>query len=90
MTGPLSEAQVRQWKERGYVVVSGLLDPQLIDTCTGIMTDLFADRACRDFGSEGKCEFPTGSQLDDITVSETLMDAVSQLLDTPHILLTQR
>ena len=88
--GPLSKEQVTQWKERGYVVVSGLLEPALVESCKQIMLDTFKNSACRDFGSNGKCEFPTSSDLDDVTTHEKLIDAVSQLLGTPDILLAQR
>ena len=88
--GPLNKDQVTQWKERGYVVVSGLLEPALVESCKQIMLDTFKNSACRDFGSNGKCEFPTSSDLDDVTTHENLIDAVSQLLGTPDILLTQR
>ena len=88
--GPLNKDQVTQWKERGYVVVSGLLEPALVESCKQIMLDTFKNSACRDFGSDGKCEFPTSSDLDDVTTHENLIDAVSQLLGTPDILLTQR
>jgi hypothetical protein len=88
--GPLTEEQVKHWKEKGYVVVSGLLEPTLVESCTEIMLETFKDSACRDFGSDGKCEFPTCNDLDNVTTHENLIDAVSQLLKTPDILLTQR
>ena len=88
--GPLTKEQVTQWKERGYVVVSGLLEPGLVESCTQIMEDAFKDGPSPDFGSGGKCEFPACNDLDNVTLHENLIDAVSQLLDTPDILLTQR
>ena len=88
-SGPLSPEQVSQWREEGYVVVSGLLDPILVSDCTRIMDATFADKPCKDFGSDGKCEFPTCSRLDELTLHEALIEGVSQLLATPDILLTQ-
>ena len=88
--GPLSKEQVTQWQERGYVVVSGLLEPALVESCKQIMLDTFKDSDSRDFGSDGRCEFPTCNGLDDVTTHENLIDAVSQLLETPDILLAQR
>ena len=88
--GPLTTEQVSQWRERGYVVVPGLIESQLVQSCTDIMHEIFKNSASKDFGSDGKCEFPTATDLDDVTVHENLIDAVCQLLDTPDILLTQR
>ena len=89
MSGPLTDAQISQWNNKGYVVVSGLLEPTLVEKCTQIMLETFKDKACKDFGSEGKCEFPTSSDLDKVTMNEELIDGVCQLLQTKDILLTQ-
>ena len=88
-TCPLTDNQISHWKEKGYVVVSGLIEPDIITACTDKIQEVFQDKACQDFGSDGLCEFPTCSCLDEVTVHEVLIDAVSQLLDTPDILLTQ-
>ena len=88
--GPLTKEQVTHWQEKGYVIVSGLIEQALTESCKEHMLEIFKDTACKDFGSDGKCAFPTCSDLDRVTTHENLIDSVSQLLGTPDILLTQR
>ena len=92
MTINLTKNQIQQWREKGYVIVSNLIEPQLLNKCVTFMNDKYPkpEQACKDFGSDdGELEFPSGEVIDWITIHPNIISGVKELLYTDNILLLQ-
>lgn len=83
---PLSGAQMQQWRSQGYVLVDGLLPPDLVDEVAAYGRERFAapdsaeSEEVRDFGSP--CVFPSSNPaFDAVTLHPRILGAVAQLLD---------
>ena len=87
----LSEYQISSWIEKGYTIGSNIVEPELIKKSVNEITNLYNNQllTCRDFGSDGKLEFPSNTILDKITINEQLITCVQKLLNTKDILLVQ-
>ena len=84
----LSVPQVRQWRERGFALVDGVLPNSLVKRAREVADGCFAPAGSagglRDFGSGGQMEFPTGHpSLDAITIHPRILRACAQLLSIP-------
>lgn len=89
-TGLLKTEQVNQWKTEGYTLVSGLLPAELITTLAQAALDKYpapdseAATKIADFGSSGELTFPSQvAALNNATLHENLLAAISQLLGVP-------
>ena len=87
----LTEDEKTNWLEKGYTVVKNKIDPELLNNSCDYLKKLFNEGhiVCRDFGSDGKLEFPSNTIIDQISINENVIQCVQQLLDTPNILLVQ-
>jgi hypothetical protein len=89
----LSNAQIKKWKEQGAVICQ--LPAQVLDPALAWLNDNFTidqiDSSHLDFGTpDRKFEFPTFIEpLDDLVLSEPLISAAQQLLDTVDVRLIQ-
>jgi len=86
------EAKARQWREEGYCVISGLIEPGLMKSCTELFHKRWdtIDKCCRDFGSvNGEFEFPNGQITDYLSIDENVISFVKKLLSTEEITLIQ-
>jgi len=88
--GRLSNAQVTSWRERGFVLVHGLLPEALLENMAADAADHFpspgSERADQitNFGSNQRFVFPSDSHAyNEITLHPTLLGAVATLLDQP-------
>ena len=85
----LSQAQIGQWREQGYTLVTGLIAPalqqQLLDLADATFpaADSAAADKVTDFGSNGALVFPSPHTIfNEITLDPVLLQAVADLLDT--------
>lgn len=87
----LKDHEIKSWREKGYVVVNNIIDNKLLNKSISHITELYDNNSlkCRDFGSDGVLEFPTGSIVDKISINENLINCVQQLLNTNNIFLIQ-
>tara|TARA_A100001015_G_scaffold71144_1_gene78820 strand:+ start:6955 stop:7878 length:924 start_codon:yes stop_codon:yes gene_type:complete len=78
------------WKKEGYCLLSNIIDSNTLNKSTSFLKTIYNAKssADKDFGSEGKLEFPTGKIIDKITLNESIIDIVENLLDD-KVLLTQ-
>jgi ectoine hydroxylase-related dioxygenase (phytanoyl-CoA dioxygenase family) len=82
----------KEWKNKGYTIVRGALDNTLIKECKKCIESKynFNTPPQADFGSiNGEFEFPSNTIFDKLTLNSNIINAVSYLLDTKDILLTQ-
>ena len=54
------------WSKNGYVLLSNVLDNNILDKSTTLLNSIYNNKgtASKDFGSDGKLEFPTGKVID--------------------------
>jgi hypothetical protein len=85
---PLSNSQIESWRERGFVLVDGVLPQKLIERARADATALFPkpgspeSESLSDFGSGGRLQFPASREsVNQITLHPRLLAAVAQLLD---------
>tara|TARA_B100000674_G_C37881892_1_gene934729 strand:+ start:324 stop:1277 length:954 start_codon:yes stop_codon:yes gene_type:complete len=86
----LKKSDIFQWQELGYVILKNVIDGNLINECKKLMENKYStiENSCKDFGSNGELEFPSGTILDNLTIHENLIDIVKILLKSNNILLT--
>lgn len=87
----LSSNQQKQWRNQGFTIASDLIEPLLINNSVSYLQDLYLNNKIqsKDFGSQGRLEFPSISILDQISIHNRLICCVQELLQTKDILLTQ-
>uniref|UniRef100_A0A0G4HX87 Uncharacterized protein n=1 Tax=Chromera velia CCMP2878 TaxID=1169474 RepID=A0A0G4HX87_9ALVE len=89
----LQDSDVTQWREKGFALVSGVFPSEAVSDVSEKGRGIYASAdlsGIRDFGSGGKLEFPTGeTACDSFTLHPRLLKAVSQLLGTEDLRLTQ-
>ena len=92
----LSFDQVKEWRERGFTLVDGVVPDALLSSARVIADEFFVSQgsegSVRDFGSNGRMEFPTGhAPIDALTLHPRILSAVAQLLsvDIRELRLTQ-
>eukprot|EP01064_Diplonema_japonicum_P005592 TRINITY_DN13720_c0_g1_i2.p1 TRINITY_DN13720_c0_g1~~TRINITY_DN13720_c0_g1_i2.p1 ORF type:complete len:335 (+),score=75.84 TRINITY_DN13720_c0_g1_i2:31-1035(+) len=87
-TPTLTPAQVAQWKEEGYCLVDGLLDEAAVAAVAERTREAVGDKSMEaTFGSGGRLEFPTTyKELNEMTINETVIAAVQQLLGRDVVL----
>ena len=86
----LTEQAIQSWRERGFCLVSGVFEPELIAELTQFARATYpapntpAAEAITDFGSVGKAHFPSScAALNQLTLHPRLLEAVGQLLGVP-------
>ena len=95
----LSKSQINQWRNHGYLIVNNIIEPDLLNNAFTDIHTIFPNVSKKeidelskvtDFGSNGKLEFPSQyNSLNKITLSENLINAVSDLLNDKDIRLIQ-
>lgn len=88
----LTDKDIRQWKECGFVVVQNLPHRRTLDECVKLVNATYYNEATSPggFGSaNGEFEFPCENILDWLTLDHRLILAAKQLLGTTDILLVQ-
>ena len=87
----LSIIEINQWREKGYVVVKNLLDKEILSNSIEFLHTLYNSKelSIRDFGSDGKLEFPSDTVLDYLSMDENVIRCVQQLLGCIEISLLQ-
>lgn len=87
--GSLTPLQVAQWREKGYVFVSGLLPDSLVAEVKAAAAEKYPEpgsveaKRITDFGSFGSLNFPSQkSALNELTLHPNLLGAVAGLLGT--------
>lgn len=88
----LSNNEIKQWKEKGYLVKNNILPKKIIDLAVEFMNNKYNKNNLPhgDFGSKNhELEFPSNTIFDSITVHKNIINCVQQLLNTNDILLTQ-
>jgi ectoine hydroxylase-related dioxygenase (phytanoyl-CoA dioxygenase family) len=88
-SGALTDQQVAQWQDEGYTFVSGVVPAATIEALRSAAEAQFPKpgspeaREIADFGSAGAFTFPSEVQsFNALTLDESLLDAVAQLLET--------
>jgi hypothetical protein len=79
----LTQDQVESWREKGFVLVDGLISSQLCDEVYKEAFDKLSKSSdsC-DFGSDGMMEFPCGlDACDQITLHPNILSSAAQLLN---------
>ena len=66
---------ITQWSEEGYTVIRNCIPDKLIHSAAKMLKHYYniPDKIKDDFGSDGKFEFPTHTDLDSITLNENLI-----------------
>lgn len=87
----IEKHKINQWRNLGYLIESNIIDNKLVNDCNKYMNDLYENDilSVKDFGSEGKLEFPSNTILDKIMINEEIINIVKILLQTDDILLVQ-
>ena len=87
----LSVNEINQWKEKGYIVVRNLLDKNILDKSVSYLNEIYEKKELnvKDFGSNGKLEFPSNTILDYLSMNENMIKSVQKLLDCNEITLLQ-
>lgn len=83
--------EVNNWKEKGYIVVKNLLNNDKLNHSVKYLTEIYKSKelGIRDFGSDGKLEFPSNTILDYLSMDENMIKCVQQLLSCSEITLLQ-
>lgn len=87
----INSIQINQWNKEGYTILRNTIPDNIIKKSHNLMKDYYKENKLniKDFGSQGKFEFPTNTILDNITLNENIIKSVQQLLNTENILLVQ-
>ena len=87
----ITQEEINQWKENGYVVKSNVIDNNIILKAKTYIENLYnnGELSVKDFGSEGKLEFPSNTIFDNISLDQNIITIVRQLLNCQDILLMQ-
>ena len=93
MSVPLTESQVRQWREEGYTLAPDFLTPELLSEAVEAMSAAYplSGNYKEEFGSDDKASFPSEKMpfINKVTTDEKLLNATAQLLGTGDIQLIQ-
>jgi ectoine hydroxylase-related dioxygenase (phytanoyl-CoA dioxygenase family) len=87
----MDEKKINQWKQKGFCICDNIIDNDLIKDSNIFLTDMYqnGELSVKDFGSEGKLEFPSNTIIDNIMINEKIIESVQKILDTNEILLVQ-
>ena len=87
----INNDDIIKWKNQGYFIGKNILDNDLILDSNKLMNNMYnnGNLSVKDFGSDGKLEFPSNTIIDDISINENIINIVKKLLNTDDILLVQ-
>mmetsp|Transcript_6765 Transcript_6765/g.7770 ORF Transcript_6765/g.7770 Transcript_6765/m.7770 type:complete len:369 (-) Transcript_6765:243-1349(-) len=90
----LTDGSVTDWKERGFCLVNGVHEDELIlkarSECYEVVNDSYFGNETKVFGSAGKLEFPSlCPSLNELFVHPRLLGSVEQLLGTERFIICQ-
>ena len=82
---------IEDWNNKGFFIGKNIINKELSLKCQKYMFDLYSEGtlSVKDFGSEGKLEFPSNTIIDNIMLDENIIKCVQRLLNTNDILLVQ-
>ena len=82
---------IEDWNNKGFFIGKNIINKELSIKCQKYMFDLYneGNLSVKDFGSEGKLEFPSNTIIDSIMLDENIIKCVQRLLNTNDILLVQ-
>ena len=87
----INNNDIIKWRNEGYFLGKNILSEKLINDSYTTINDLYNSGSLnvKDFGSQGKLEFPSNTILDQIMINEDLIKIVQKLLNHEDILLVQ-
>ena len=87
----MSIENLEKWKKEGYFIISDLIPKNMILESEKLMKKLYENKelSVKDFGSQGKLEFPSNTIIDNIVINENVIKCVQKLLNENEILLIQ-
>jgi len=87
----MESPEIKQWKDEGYTVIGNLLDKEILVNSKECLSNLYenGELSTKDFGSNGKLDFPSNTILDQISINEKIIKCVQNLLGTEEVLLIQ-
>lgn len=87
----ITNKEIKQWKEDGYVVLSNIINNETVKSAKILIEELYkkGDLSVKDFGSNGKLEFPSNTIFDNISLDPKIISIVRKLLNCDEILLIQ-
>tara|TARA_Y100001970_G_scaffold26886_1_gene32510 strand:+ start:1596 stop:2549 length:954 start_codon:yes stop_codon:yes gene_type:complete len=88
----ITQKQISEWRNNGYVIIDNLFEKDLLKKAVNFMNQKnnLYNLPSPNFGSKnGELEFPTGTILDKLTLHHSIINVVSNLLNTNDVLLTQ-
>lgn len=87
----MNSQDIDNWGKKGFCIVKDLLNKNLILDSNLYMNKMYKnkDLSVKDFGSDGKLEFPSNTLIDKIVVDENIINCVKKMLNTDNILLVQ-
>ena len=87
----MNSDQINKWKNEGYLVLNNIINDDILEQSRNFIKNMYqkGELSVKDFGSNGKLEFPTNSILDHLTLNSNLINIVKTLLNTSEILLVQ-
>ena len=82
---------LEKWKKEGYFITNNLIPKNVILESEKLMNNLYKNNELqvKDFGSQGKLEFPSNTIIDNIVINENIIKYVQELLNENEILLVQ-
>lgn len=85
------DTNIQKWKNEGYFVAQNIINHDLILKSHKLMNDMYnnGNLSIKDFGSQGKLEFPSNTILDKIMLNQNIIHIVQKLLNNNDILLAQ-
>lgn len=87
----MNSDDIDNWNNHGFCIVKDLIKKDLILNSNLFMEKLYQTKelSVKDFGSNGKLEFPSNTIIDNIMIDENIIHCVKKLLKTDDILLVQ-
>jgi ectoine hydroxylase-related dioxygenase (phytanoyl-CoA dioxygenase family) len=87
----ITQEEINQWKDQGYVILKDVINNETLLKAKTFIQNLYqkGELSVKDFGSEGKLEFPSNTIFDNISLNENIISNVKKLLNCDDILLIQ-
>ena len=87
----INDNEIEKWREKGYVILKNVINKQDLINSSNYIQNLYNNNSLsvKDFGSQGKLEFPSETIIDNITLNKNLITIVQKLLNCKEILLIQ-
>tara|TARA_B100001175_G_C19489512_1_gene631820 strand:- start:1024 stop:1977 length:954 start_codon:yes stop_codon:yes gene_type:complete len=87
----INNNNIKKWRNEGYFIEKNIIHNDIIIESKELMNRLYKNNelSVKDFGSEGKLEFPSNTIIDKIVINENIIKYVQKLLNEEEILLIQ-